>query len=273
VFYLVTALSIREKKIFTKIINFHPYFSSFPLPQGSESGSIRIRRAGIQAHFITMEQGNRIIKVDIPHFGRDNMLRGELVLTMQDDAQSIVTNLPWPHERARFQYTRCSPWFFAEGIIQFENKEIVFSKGLSWGIFLWKRIARPRHDTHYWAAASGISGGRHISFSLGYGSVDTAYATENAFFINSRLHKLDFVTFKSSTVSWLQPWYFTSSDGRLSMRFNPLEMDGQRYASIRHSASIDRVFGVFSGVFSSEDNRPIEFNDITGVIERGKTRK
>jgi hypothetical protein len=270
---LLTALSVREKRVFTKIISLPRALGAFMLPSGSEAGSVRISRGGAAVHFIIMEQGNRIIKIDVPNFGTENTLRGEVVLVCPPNAQSIVTNLPWKHEKGRFQYSRCSPWYGVEGVMQLENKDIVFSDGLAWGIFLWRRAVRPKSDTHFWAAGSGKCAEKHIAFSFGYGSVDTEYATENAFFINGKLYKLEYVTFKIAAASWTKPWVFTSSDGRVRIKFTPLVTEIQRYAGLFHAASLRRIYGVFSGHITPPDGESIEFQNITGLAERKKTRK
>ena len=268
---LITALSIREKRVFTKIINISG--SLFTLPHDSESGSIRVQEAESAAHFIVMPKGCRIIKIDVPRFDSENTLRGELVLTGPGNPQSLVTTLPWTKEKGRFQHTLCSPWYHVEGVMQFENKDVIFSRNMAWGIFLWRRILRPRQDIHFWAAGCGKSGDRQIGFSLGYGSVDASRATENAFFVNGKLYKLEHVTFKISPASWTRPWSFTSNDNRLLMTFKPIETDVQRFASVFHSASIRRVYGVFSGKIALDDDRSIEFHNITGLAERRKTWK
>ncbi|MDR0551485.1 MAG: DUF2804 domain-containing protein [Spirochaetaceae bacterium] len=269
----ITALSIREKKAFTKIIYLHNRSGLYFLPSESESSSIRIKHALSQVHFIIMKENARIIKFDIPHFGGDNSLRGELVLTQEAGMPSIVTNLPFNREKGRFRYTRCCPCFFAEGAARYENKDIIFSQGRSWGIFLWRRMARPARDVHYWASGSGKSGGKRVSFSIGCGSVNASRATENAFFVNDNLYKLEYVTFIASPLSWHNTWRFTSSDGRLSMRFDPLESAGEYYASFLRSASVRRIFGFFSGSFQPPAGPAVEFFNITGVTERRKTRR
>jgi hypothetical protein len=268
---LITALSIREKRVFTKIINISG--SLFMLPQNSESGSIRVQEAESSVHFIVMPKGSRIIKIDVQRFDRENTLRGELVLTAPRNSQPLVTTLPWTKEKGRFQHIHSAPWYHVEGVMQFENKDIIFSSNMAWGIFLWRRILRPRQDIHFWAAGCGKSGDKQIGFSLGYGSVDASRATENAFFVNGKLYKLEHVTFKISPASWTRPWAFTSNDNRLLMTFKPTETDVQRFASILHSASIRRIYGVFSGKIRLDDGHLIEFHNITGIAERQKVWK
>ncbi|MDR2601030.1 MAG: DUF2804 domain-containing protein [Spirochaetaceae bacterium] len=272
-YVLITAFSLREKKVFTKIINVPFLFNSFMLPQGSESGDVRIHRKGFSIHFIVMNHGDRILKADIPHFKKESPLRSEIVLTDSFGSQSIVTNLPWKDEKARFQCIRCSPWYEAEGVVQIENKEIVFSKGKAWGIFLWSRTARPRQDAHFWAAGCGMIENRLISFSIGYGTADDSFAGENAFFINGKIQKLGRVAVDLSQDDWMRQRFFWETEGLLEMKFTPLEAGSHRQSGIFQNFSTRRAYGVFSGRIRVDEKNTIVFYNITGIMELRKTWK
>jgi hypothetical protein len=222
--------------------------------------------------FISIEDGGRIIKVDVPQFGRGIRLRGEVVMMTQDDRQSILSYAPWHRQKERFQLIRCTPCYTVEGVMQFENKPVLFNKGRAWGIYQWERTARPKKDIHYWAAACGIYQGQQIGFSVGYGSVDSESGTENAFFVNGSLHKLDQVTFKISPSNWLEPWFFTSNNNRIEMVFIPVQSHSYQNNFLFYSLRSTQVFGFFSGRAALDDGSVLRFNNIAGVTERRKTR-
>jgi len=138
-------------------------------------------------------------------------------------AQSIITHTPWRKEGGAFRYSHSSPWYIVEGVMQFGTSEIVFSRGSAWGIFNRTSSVRPRSDTRFWASACGICNGKQIAFNVGYGSEDSSAGTENAFFLEGKIHKLDQVTFHISPTDWLLPWHFTSNDNRLEMAFTPYQ--------------------------------------------------
>jgi hypothetical protein len=218
-----------------------------------------------------MEGGVKIIKADIPHFGRSRRMRGELVLTEPPLAESLVCNLPWVKDNNAFRYSRSSPWYTVEGVIQFGNAEIVFAKGSAWGILDWNRGIRPRADLGYWAAACGQSGGQLVGFTLGQGLIDYSAATDNAFFVDGRIHKLDQVSHTLSS-GWLSPWHFTDSDKRLDMVFSPLQGRTDRRQMLFYSMSRRQVYGSFSGKVILDDGAEMKFQNITGFAERCKTR-
>jgi hypothetical protein len=217
----MSVVSLRDKKRSTQTFVIPFPLGSFDLPKDSDWGNVRLEEKKSFLTFSAMEGGVRIIKVDIPRFGHHRSLRGEIVLSPPPEAESLITNMPWRGGKNAFRLARRSPWYFAEGVIQFGGQELVFTRGNGWGIFDWNRGVRPRSDVLFWAAGCGQSGGKQASFSVGYNSADSAQGTENAFFINGRLHKLDQVTFHISPSNWLLPWRFTSNDKRLEMIFAP----------------------------------------------------
>jgi hypothetical protein len=268
----ITAVSIKEKKRSTQIFKSLLPLGSYEMPSESRSAATRYRRKKLILDFVPMESGARIIKADIRKFGHNRSFRGELVLTEPAAAESLVCNLSWPKDKNAFRYSRRSPWYAVEGVIQFGTKEIVFSGGNAWGIFDWSRGIRPRADIRHWACACGMAGGRLAGFSIGYGMADSSPATENAFFVDGRLHKLDQVTFHLSPANSLSPWRFTSNDGRLEMVFTPQQERTDRRRLLFYSASRRQVCGTFSGKAILDDGAALEFQGMTGFAERCRTR-
>jgi hypothetical protein len=271
----VSLISLKEHSRSTLDLNFPLTLGSFELPRSSESGSVRVRIRKLTLDFIRMESGARIIKVDIPHFGHNRHLRGEVVLQappFPGGPESIAAHSPWRREQAAFRYFRCSPWFIAEGVMQFGSAELYFSRDKAWGILDWMRGIRPRQDIRYWACACGMSSGRLTGFNVGYGSADSSPGTENAFFLDGIVHKLDQVTFHIPATDWLEEWHFTSNDERLKMIFTPNQerSDGRRF--LLHSVKRRQVYGTFSGRVILDGGGEITFWNLTGFAERVKTR-
>jgi len=276
----ISVISLRDKKRSTQIFKTNLPLGDFEMPPNSTQGSVRWHRKEAKLDFINMEGGAKIIKVDIRRFGRNKSLRGALVLNeydaplpeMQISAQSLVTNQRWKNQKNTFKYTRCSPWFFAEGVIQFGSTEIFFTRGNAWGILDWMRCARPKADNRYWASGCGISGGRQLSFCVGYSWADFSRGTENGFFIDGILHKLDQVTFHIPFSNWLSPWRFTSNDNRLEMIFLPHQERFDRRRFLLHNLNRHQVCGFFSGRIVLDDGSPLEFQNMTGFAEWSRMR-
>jgi hypothetical protein len=269
----VSVISLKDKKRSTQFYHIPFPLGELNLPNSSETGQVRIQKKKFFLEFTVMESGARIIRLDFPRFGHHRYLRGELVLTPPPGAESLVTHMPWPSDRNAFSLTRRSPWFNTEGVIQFGIAEIIFSQGKSWGILEWSRGSRPRSDVRWWASACGHAGENRIGFSVGYGGADSSLGTDNAFFLNGRIHKLDQVTFHLTPANWMESWHFTSNDNRLEMTFIPFQERIERKRMLFHALNRRQVFGVFSGKVILDDNTPLEFCDLTGVAERLKSVK
>ena len=268
----ITVVLKKEKKRSTQIFQTFFPLGSYEMPSGSLSGALRYRRKKIMLDFVPMESKARIIRADIPKFGHNRSLRGELVLTESAVAESLVCNLPWRNNGNAFRYSRCSPWYTVEGVIQFGTTEIIFSRGNAWGIFDWNRGIRPRSDSTYWAASCGCTDGRLIGFSVGHSAIDSSAGTENAFFVDGQLHKLDQVTFHIPPANWLSPWHFTSNDNRLEMVFTPQQEHVDRRQILFFSMNRRQVYGDFSGKAVLDDGAMMDFHHITGFAEYAKTR-
>jgi hypothetical protein len=106
---------------------------------------------------------------------------------------------------------------------------------------------------------------------VGYNGADSSLGTENAFFLNGRIHKLDQVTFHLTPADWMAPWRFASNDNRLEMTFHPFQERVERNRMLFHSINRRQIFGSFSGKVILDDGTPLLFHDLAGVAERRKT--
>ena len=270
-YLFISITSFKDKKVFFQTYVTPFSLGSFDLPKDSDSGSIRFTQKKVLLNFANMEGGVRIIKVDIPRFHHNNGLRGEVVLTPHGEAESLVTHMPCRGGVDAFSCLRRSPWYSAEGVIIFGSTEIVFSQGNGWGIFDWSRGVRPRSDLRFWAAGCGQAQDRQAGFSVGYNSADSALGTENAFFIDGSIHKLDQVSFHIPSKR-LEPWRFTSNDKRLEMDFTPMQERDENHQMFLYSLKRRQSFGSFSGRVILDNGSEFKFLNITGMTERRKSR-
>ncbi len=240
----ISVISLRDKKRSTQTFKTIIPMGAYELPPSSVTGSVRWRSKKTHLDFICMKGGARIIKTEVPKFGSRRSLRSELVLSEPGGAQSLIINQSWQNEKYAFKYTRCSPWFTVEGVVQFGSSEIIFTKGNAWGILDWRRCCRPKTDIQYWATACGISNGRLLGFCVGQSLADSSKGSENAFFVDGKLHKLDKVTFHIPLSNWLSPWRFSDNDNRLEMTFTPHQERIERQSFLFYKAARRQVYGL-----------------------------
>ncbi|MDR1908613.1 MAG: DUF2804 domain-containing protein [Spirochaetaceae bacterium] len=267
----ITIISLKDKTRSSQTYTIPFPLGAMELPGSSETGRVRIQTKHYLLDFSAMEGGARIIRADFPKFGRHRFLRGELVLNPPPEAESLVTHMPWRRGKNAFALLRRSPCYAVEGIMQFGGQELLFPQGKSWGLYEWRREVRPPSDLHFWAGASGASGGVNMGFTVGYGNADAGAGTENAVFVEGKIHKLDQVTFHISTDGWAKPWRFTSNDGRLEMTFSPCQERIERKTMFFHSIYRRQLFGSFAGRVILDDGKALEFSDLFGMTERSKS--
>ncbi|MBS7248505.1 MAG: DUF2804 domain-containing protein, partial [Candidatus Freyarchaeota archaeon] len=109
--------------------------------------------------------------------------------------------------------------------------------------------------------------GRIFGFNIGYGFGDTSAATENIVFVDGRGHKLDQVTFHFDQKDYLNPWRFTSNDGRFEMTMEPIldrcsKMNLLVLKSVQH-----QVFGRFTGRAVLDDGSEVKIRKAVGFAE------
>lgn len=246
-------------------------FDSLHLPPDAEKGSIRIKNKNLILDFSAMPQSSRLLKIDYPLFGHGQGLRGVIVLSPpSEDAEALYTVNSWRKDKTAFRYTRKAPWYKAEGVIQFGDQELVFGAGNSWAVMDWNRGIQARTERRYWAASCGLCGTRQVSFNFGYGGVVSGPGTENAFFIDGQLHKLNQVTFRINPRDWMQHWHFTSDDKRVDLEFSPHLQHSAGYSSFFRKRKRRFFIGTYSGTVKTETGEVLEIEAFTGIAERSK---
>ena len=91
-------------------------------------------------------------------------------------------------------------------------------------------------------------------------------------FYNGKSHKLEDITFnipmENGTYKYMEPWTFTSSDGRFEMTFKPI-IDRQAPVDLKLICMIPhQVFGLISGTAILDNGTKIEVKDKLVFAER-----
>ena len=97
-------------------------------------------------------------------------------------------------------------------------------------------------------------------------------ASENVLFYNGVVHKLDDITFCIPESGYMDPWKFTSSDGRFETEFTPVldraaKLDFKLLVSDQH-----QVFGRMNGKAVLDDGTEIQIKDVMCFAEKVHNR-
>ena len=192
---------------------------------------------------------------------------GDAIVAAGAGDDSIVMSTPFERRHA-FYYNEkvvCMP---ASGSLQYGDRALVFSPADCFGTLDWGRGVWTYRNSWYWGGGAGMVGGRRFGFNIGYGFGANDRATENALFVDGRLHKLEGVIFHVDDSDYLRPWRFDSSDGRFEMDFEPLLDRSARINLLVLKTDQHQVFGRYSGTAVLDDGERLEVRDLPGFAEK-----
>ncbi len=244
------------------------------LPLTSVRGDIHAQGKDYEIAFLN-DGKRRQLYGHMDNFGKGKSILFDLVLTdAPRDSMVIVT--PFPDKPKAFYYNQKINCMRAEGRVQYDGRDYLFSPATAFGVLDWGRGVWTYDNTWYWGSASGMAEGRRFGFNIGYGFGDTSAASENMLFCDGVAHKLSRVTFnipmKEGKEDYLSPWTFTSDDGRFDMAFSPI-LDRAACIDLKLLISDQhQVFGRFTGKAVLDDGTVIRVRDLTGFAEKVHNR-
>ena len=239
------------------------------LPADSSAGVTEYKDRRLHMRF-TPGNGQRHIRCVFRDFHEGKPLKCDITLD-QPDMESMVIATPWDRKHA-FYYNQKINCMRASGYVLFDGKRYEFNPETDFGTLDWGRGVWTYDNTWYWGSGNADIDGNSFGFNIGYGFGNTAAATENVLFYNGKAHKLDDVTFHIPETGYMDPWKFTSSDGRFEMEFVPIldraaDLDFKVIVSDQH-----QVFGRMSGTAVLDDGTPVHIRDVLCFAEKVHNR-
>ena len=235
------------------------------MPSTSARGDVKFKNKKLAIEFLH-KGSSRLIRMESPEFDGKKGIRCNIVLT-DEPQDSMVIATPWADDKKAFYYNQKINCMRASGKVEYDGKVYeldpsVDFAGLDWGRGVWTY-----DNVWYWGSGSGQVDGHTFGFNIGYGFGDTSAASENVIFYDGVAHKIDDVTFNISD-NFVDPWTFTSSDGRFEMSFEPI---------IDRNALIDlkviltdqhQVFGRMTGTAVLDDGTKVQIKDFLCFAEK-----
>ena len=235
------------------------------MPSSSAKGDVIVEHKKVNISF-SHQDDNRQIDFKFPSFAKDKGISGNFSLKpLNKDSMVIAT--PFAKDPLAFYYNQKINCLAANGNFTFDNKEYVFVPNNALGVLDWGRGVWTYKNRWFWGSASGYIDGKPFGFNIGYGFGDTSAATENMLFYNGIAHKLDEVKFHFNTKDYLQPWKFTSNDGRFELDFEPAIDRFSNTNFLLLQSKQHQVFGYFTGTVILDDGTPIKLEKFLGFAE------
>ncbi|HHO75862.1 MAG TPA: DUF2804 domain-containing protein [Deltaproteobacteria bacterium] len=118
-----------------------------------------------------------------------------------------------------------------------------------------------------WAASAFTMGdGRSLGMNLSCGVNETSF-TENVFWINGHMNKVDTVNFIFDKDSLDSPWHIKSADKKVDLVFKPEASRGENINALLIKSRFTQLFGVFEGKLLTKAGEVIAINDCPGFAE------
>lgn len=126
-----------------------------------------------------------------------------------------------------------------------------------------------RRETFWnWGCLAGPLGdGRVAGMNVSCGVNETSF-TENCFWIDGRLHKIDSVDFDYDRFDMDKPWRLSSRDGRLDLEFRPEGKHVEKINAWIVASDFNQLFGRYHGWLRTTENEKIPVNGVLGYMER-----
>lgn len=202
----------------------------------------------------------------------------DVVAELPDEHERLALVVPW--SGSRFQYTVKDVARPASGVLRIEgtggadsdsSMEIELPAGETWAVLDHGRGRWPYDVEWNWGAGSGRSGGHSIGVQVGAQWTAGTEVSENAFFVDGRMHKIHGeTTWQYDIENWRTPWRVTG--GGLEATFKPFHNKQSRTNLGIISARTDQCFGEWTGSFTAATGERFEFAGIEGWAEEVHNR-
>lgn len=245
------------------------------LPPSSAAGVTHFDKGPTKADFV-VGPDSRNLSFSMCDFTKGENLDAHVELTdVPNDSMCIAT--PFAGHPRHFYYNQKIVGMRAAGTATWGNRAHTFKPESAFAILDWGRGVWTYDNTWYWGGACGLQGGKLVGWNIGYGFGDTSAASENMLFIDGVAHKLGQVTFNipgdgTAEVRYMEPWTFTSDDGRFQMDFAPLLDRSARTNALVLESDQHQVFGRYTGRVVDDAGEAHEIHDLMGFAEKVRNR-
>lgn len=210
--------------------------------------------------------GQRQITGEFVRSALATAMQVNVTLADPPEGESVAITRPF-EEPGQFFYENKIFGLPATGTITVAGREFQLPEGESWAIFDWGRGIWPAESSWFWGQAAGRVGQQQVAINLGHGYGDDSHGTCNAILVDGKLHKLDIVECEFDPQDRMQPWMFTSNDGRLQLTFVPTYNQHSQQDVGFASAELHKIHGHYSGTLVLDDGTELQVKDLLGFAE------
>ena len=152
--------------------------------------------------------------------------------------------------RAGYQgwhFTQKATGLVCNGTVKWRGKEIDLAEIDALASVDWSAGYMRRETSWNWGSLScKLPDGRRLGFNLAAGVVETGF-TENALWLDGKMHKVDMVDFQFDRYHHDHAWALRSNDGKVNVHFEPAGQRKEKKNAIIAASNFTQHFGRFYG--------------------------
>ena len=146
-----------------------------------------------------------------------------------------------------FHFTQKSTALICNGLVEWGDKKLVLEEIGALASVDWSAGYMRRETAWNWGSLScNLPDGRRLGFNLAAGVVETGF-TENALWIDGKMHKVDMVDFQFDRYHHNHAWSLRSNDGIINLHFEPAGQRKERTNAIIAATNFTQHFGRYYG--------------------------
>jgi hypothetical protein len=164
-------------------------------------------------------------------------------------------------------YARKTAGHTVSGTLRWDGRSLDLATSGARGHHDWS-AGYMRRDTFWnWGCLAGVADGRVLGMNVSCGVNETS-VTENCFWLDGRLHKLDTVSFEYNRRDLMQPWRLHSYDGRLQLDFVPEGTHAETVNAWIVASNFNQLCGRYTGRLETAAGERIAVTNLLGYAER-----
>lgn len=247
-----------------------PFAAGVNIARNSIEGITEYQNKKAKLRFSTAND-QRKLSIAWKNFFQNKDLNAELELHQPSGHESM--NLVIPIETNRFYFNRKINCLPAQGWVEYHGQRFDIAPDAALGNLDWGRGVWAYDSFWVWASASGFTANRQtIGLNMGYGFGDTSAASENAFILDGKIHKIGKLEFQYNPEDFMQPWQMVSEDQRLNLTFTPF-FDRQAKTDVKIlNSEVHQLFGKYTGTLVTDEGKTIEIQNLIGFAEEHHAR-
>lgn len=164
-------------------------------------------------------------------------------------------------------YTQKTSPMRIKGSIMHKNNQHDLSSPAYWALSDWTCGFMRSHTCWNWAStAFNLDDGRSLGLNLSCGVNETSY-TENAFWINGIMSKVDMVDFEFDRDNLSLPWHIHSCDKKVDLIFRPEASRDEKINALLIATRFTQLFGTFEGTLRTDEGELVRVDACPGFAE------